>query len=93
MSYTLRFLPEVEEDAIAGYEWYEQKSQVLARNSYVLSMRALLRQPAALRNTRKCIRSSDAAYSADSLTLSTTGLEVGMSSCADCFTAHATPAA
>ena len=26
MTYTLRFLPEVEEDAISGYVWYESKS-------------------------------------------------------------------
>ena len=26
MTYTLRFLPEVEEDAIGGYLWYEAKS-------------------------------------------------------------------
>ncbi|MBI3923531.1 MAG: type II toxin-antitoxin system RelE/ParE family toxin [Armatimonadetes bacterium] len=29
MTYALRFLPEVEEDAIAGYSWYEQKSDGL----------------------------------------------------------------
>jgi len=26
MTYTLRFLPEVEDDAISGYFWYETKS-------------------------------------------------------------------
>ncbi len=26
MTYTLRFLPEVEDDAISGYSWYETKS-------------------------------------------------------------------
>lgn len=26
MTYTLRFLPEVEEDVIGGYSWYEAKS-------------------------------------------------------------------
>lgn len=26
MTYTLRFLPEVEQDAIGGYVWYESKS-------------------------------------------------------------------
>ena len=26
MTYTLRFLPEVEEDVVAGYAWYEEKS-------------------------------------------------------------------
>ena len=26
MTYTLRFLPDVEEDAIGGYAWYEAKS-------------------------------------------------------------------
>ncbi len=26
MTYSLRFLPEVEEDAIGGYSWYETKS-------------------------------------------------------------------
>ncbi len=29
MIYTLRFLPEVEEDAINGYAWYETKSRGL----------------------------------------------------------------
>jgi toxin ParE1/3/4 len=29
MTYTLRFLPEVEEDAIAAYAWYEAKSRGL----------------------------------------------------------------
>ena len=26
MTYTIRFLPEVEEDVIAGYAWYEEKA-------------------------------------------------------------------
>ena len=26
MTYVLRFLPEVEDDALAGYAWYEEKS-------------------------------------------------------------------
>jgi plasmid stabilization system protein ParE len=26
MTYTLRFLPAVEEDALAGYRWYEQRA-------------------------------------------------------------------
>jgi hypothetical protein len=26
MTYTLRFLPEVEDDAISGFSWYETKS-------------------------------------------------------------------
>jgi hypothetical protein len=26
MTYVLRFLPEVEEDAVAAYAWYEKKS-------------------------------------------------------------------
>ena len=25
MTYTLRFLPQVEDDAVAAYEWYEGK--------------------------------------------------------------------
>lgn len=29
MIYTLRFLPEVEDDVIAGYAWYEERSQGL----------------------------------------------------------------
>ena len=29
MTYILRFLPEVEEDVIAGYKWYEEKSSGL----------------------------------------------------------------
>lgn len=29
MTYTLRFLPEVEDDAISGYIWYETKSSGL----------------------------------------------------------------
>ena len=29
MKYTLRFLPEVEEDVIAGYAWYEEKASGL----------------------------------------------------------------
>ncbi|MBI2910407.1 MAG: type II toxin-antitoxin system RelE/ParE family toxin [Chloroflexi bacterium] len=29
MTYSLRLLPEVEEDLIAGYEWYEMKSSGL----------------------------------------------------------------
>ncbi len=29
MTYVLRFLPEVEEDAIAAYAWYEEKAQGL----------------------------------------------------------------
>jgi hypothetical protein len=29
MRYTIRFLPEVEEDIIAGYAWYEKKASGL----------------------------------------------------------------
>jgi len=29
MTYTLRFLPEVEDDVIAGYAWYEEKAPAL----------------------------------------------------------------
>ena len=29
MTYTLRLLPEVEEDVIAGYKWYEEKASGL----------------------------------------------------------------
>lgn len=29
MTYVLRFLPEVEDDAVAGYAWYEEKAQGL----------------------------------------------------------------
>lgn len=32
MTYTLRFLPEVEEDVIGGYAWYEAKSQGLGED-------------------------------------------------------------
>ena len=32
MTYSLRFLPEVEEDVIAGYEWYEEKSKGLGED-------------------------------------------------------------
>jgi hypothetical protein len=32
MSYFLSFLPEVEDDAIEGFMWYEQKSKGLGEN-------------------------------------------------------------
>ena len=32
MTYTLRFLPEVEEDVIAAYAWYEEKSAGLGKD-------------------------------------------------------------
>lgn len=32
MTYTLRFLPEVEDDAIDGYSWYETKSPGLGED-------------------------------------------------------------
>ncbi|OHC05039.1 MAG: hypothetical protein A2Z57_05295 [Planctomycetes bacterium RIFCSPHIGHO2_12_39_6] len=32
MTYTLRFLPEVEEDVITGYAWYESKSHSLGED-------------------------------------------------------------
>lgn len=32
MTYSLRFLPEVEEDVVAGYTWYEGKSQGLGED-------------------------------------------------------------
>ena len=32
MTYTLRFLPEVESDAVAAYLWYEQKSPGLGED-------------------------------------------------------------
>ena len=41
MTYVLRFLPEVEEDAIAAYAWYEEKAQGLVRRipAYILCLR------------------------------------------------------
>lgn len=32
MTYSLRFLPEVEEDVMAGYVWYEKKSKGLGED-------------------------------------------------------------
>jgi len=32
MTYSLRFLPEIEEDVIAGYVWYEEKSKGLGED-------------------------------------------------------------
>jgi hypothetical protein len=32
MTYTLRFVPEVEDDAVAGYMWYEGKAAGLGRD-------------------------------------------------------------
>lgn len=32
MTYTLRFLPEIEEDAVTGYVWYETKSRGLGED-------------------------------------------------------------
>lgn len=34
MSYTLRFLPEVEGDVMVAYGWYEDKSVGLGKNFY-----------------------------------------------------------
>src|SRR3990172_3164433 len=34
MTYTLRFLPEVEEDIIGGYVWYETKSPGLGEDFF-----------------------------------------------------------
>ena len=42
MTYNLLFLPEVEEDVIAGYVWYEGKSRDSARNSFGYFMPALV---------------------------------------------------
>ena len=32
MTYVLRFLPAVEDDALSGYTWYEEKARGLANN-------------------------------------------------------------
>ena len=32
MTYTLRFLPDVEEDVMAGYAWYEEKATGLGED-------------------------------------------------------------
>jgi hypothetical protein len=32
MTYTLRFLPDVEDDAISGYSWYETKASGLGED-------------------------------------------------------------
>ena len=32
MTYTLQFIPEIEEDAINGYVWYETKSRGLGED-------------------------------------------------------------
>jgi len=38
MTYELRFLPEVEEDVIAGYLWYEAKSSGLGEDLWFDSL-------------------------------------------------------
>lgn len=44
MTYTLRFLPEIEEDLINGYMWYETKSiEVSVKISFVCSMPMLMK--------------------------------------------------
>jgi hypothetical protein len=35
MTYTLRFLPDVEEDVMVGYTWYEEKAPGLGRWVFV----------------------------------------------------------
>jgi len=47
MTYTLRFLPEVEDDAISGYSWYEAKAPDLAMNFFGCFMPASAISPAA----------------------------------------------
>jgi hypothetical protein len=36
MTYVLRFLPEVEEDAITAFAWYQEKAAVFLAQTYTL---------------------------------------------------------
>jgi len=62
MSYTLRFLPEVEEDALRAYEWYEGKAKGLGEEFlrvFYASAYELQRNPQIYRivykNFRRCL--------------------------------------
>ncbi len=48
MTYTLRFLPEVEDDAVAAYIWYEQKARGLGEEflrTFYMGAQELLLNP------------------------------------------------
>jgi plasmid stabilization system protein ParE len=48
MTYDLRFLPEVEQDVIAGYSWYEEKARGLGEeflHMFYASANELFRNP------------------------------------------------
>jgi len=65
MKYDLRFLPEVEEDAIAGYSWYEEKAYGLGEEFLRCSMPApvnLLEMPSFI---KRCMVTSAGVFSDD----------------------------
>jgi len=49
MTYDLRFLPEVEEDVIAGYSWYEEKARGLGDEFIVFGLFHCARDPRTIR--------------------------------------------
>ncbi len=55
MTFDLRFLPEVEEDVISGYSWYEDKARGLGEEFlriFLASANNLSRNPF---STKKCM--------------------------------------
>ena len=77
MTYTLRFLPEVEEDVVSGYVWYEEKAPGLGEE--------LLRVFYAIRCfTRRCMEDFDVDCCGDSPTPFTSRWKVARLSCTGC---------
>jgi hypothetical protein len=55
MTFDLRFLPEVEDDVIGGYSWYEERPVDLERNSFVCYMPAPMNSPVMHCFTKRCM--------------------------------------
>ena len=56
MTYVLRFLPIIEEDALAGYTWYEEKARGLGGEFlrlFYAGAREILRNPLLCPNSNK----------------------------------------
>ena len=65
MTYTLHFLPDVEEDVIAGYSWYEGKSAELGEDFLRVFYASVMRSLAILFFIQKSIKKFVVGYSED----------------------------
>ncbi len=62
MKYSLHFVPEIEEDVLAGYNWYEDKAKGLGEEFLRVFYARLMKFQEILCSIQKCIVSSEGFY-------------------------------